>query len=625
MKKRQEQLLNTIINHGNITLDYLLQKFSISRRTLYYDISSINDAIKKNGQIIKHEGVFSYIQTHDVRHKEDFDYFDVELRENYLLYLLLTNQFTNTEDIADHLKISKNTVSNSIQHIKDRLSTNGIQLKFNKTYTIDGDELKIRSLFILLDQYDFSNKEEVINEVKYFNKVNNLNLTDYSLFNLSNLIKFIKKRNSQNNELTEYEFIDEIDYSDIDSLLCTQNKYEMAYLKSYIMTLSNLKLTNDLTIELEIEKLIVSFENNTSIMIKNKYEFIRNLRRHFIASYYRIKFNFPLYNPLYEDIENKYPYLFRIIEDIAKNYTFLDLHFKNARKEELAYIVAYFGGFLYNNKDYFTNVIIVCPNGLVISNTLKMQLLKYIPFINIVEIMSVHEFYETKINYDYCISTVELDAKNLIVVNPLLKNDDIKNINSRLNHQLVKEAFTIENIIEVIEKHATIHQRSSLIKEIKNLMSPIKNTKGESPMLNELLTEDKIIKVKAVRDYKDAIQIASKPLLADKTIEPEYVEEMFNALDEFGPYIVLADRFALPHATSKIGVNKVGMSLLVVEEEVDLLGKPVNIFCVLATIDNESHLKALVSLSELLYVKENIDHIINGSVDEILKMVKGVS
>jgi hypothetical protein len=42
------------------------------------------------------------------------------------------------------------------------------------------------------------------------------------------------------------------------------------------------------------------------------------------------------------------------------------------------------------------------------------------------------------------------------------------------------------------------------------------------------------------------------------------------------------------------------MSLLVVRDEVDVLGQPVNVFLVLATVDSSSHLDALANLSDIL-------------------------
>ena len=124
-----------------------------------------------------------------------------------------------------------------------------------------------------------------------------------------------------------------------------------------------------------------------------------------------------------------------------------------------------------------------------------------------------------------------------------------------------------------------------------------------------------------VRDWKEAIKIASKPLLEDNSIEELYIENMIKSVEKYGPYIVLADRFALPHASSKEGVNKLAMSLLIVEDEVDLLGKPVNIFMVLAAVDNTTHIRALASLSEMMYEEENVKLIINGDKSSILELI----
>ncbi|OJT85420.1 hypothetical protein BM534_17600 [Clostridioides difficile] len=140
-------------------------------------------------------------------------------------------------------------------------------------------------------------------------------------------------------------------------------------------------------------------------------------------------------------------------------------------------------------------------------------------------------------------------------------------------------------------------------------------------MLKELINAERVNIIKSVRDWKEAIKIASKPLLEDNSIEELYIENMIKSVEKYGPYIVLADRFALPHASSKEGVNKLAMSLLIVEDEVDLLGKPVNIFMVLAAVDNTTHIRALASLSEMMYEEENVKLIINGDKSSIIELI----
>jgi len=140
-------------------------------------------------------------------------------------------------------------------------------------------------------------------------------------------------------------------------------------------------------------------------------------------------------------------------------------------------------------------------------------------------------------------------------------------------------------------------------------------------MLTQLLTKDKIQLKEAVADWKEAIQIAANPLLEQGFIEESYIEAMIEAVGKHGPYIVLADYFALPHAQGTSGVNQLGMSLLNVKNEVDLLGKPVKSFLVLASRDNSEHMEALVSLSSLLMEPENLSRFVSGSKEEVLNLI----
>ena len=141
-------------------------------------------------------------------------------------------------------------------------------------------------------------------------------------------------------------------------------------------------------------------------------------------------------------------------------------------------------------------------------------------------------------------------------------------------------------------------------------------------MLGELLTEKRIQTAKQVSSWEEAISIASKPLTDDGSIEEEYIQAMIDAVHRFGPYMVLADKFALPHAQGEKGVNKLAMALLVVENEVDMLGEPVNMFMVLATPDSTAHIEVLASLSEILREPENLETMQTGDYNAIRALMK---
>ncbi|WAA13149.1 PTS sugar transporter subunit IIA [Fervidibacillus halotolerans] len=140
-------------------------------------------------------------------------------------------------------------------------------------------------------------------------------------------------------------------------------------------------------------------------------------------------------------------------------------------------------------------------------------------------------------------------------------------------------------------------------------------------MLTKFLPKDHLQHEERVKNWEEAIKIASRPLLKKGVIEKKYIDNMIKNVYTNGPYIVLNDYFALPHAQPGIGVNKSGMALLTLTEPVDLLGHPVKVFLVLAAYDSSSHLQALSEITKLMMEQENFDVILNGNTDEIYQLL----
>lgn len=125
-----------------------------------------------------------------------------------------------------------------------------------------------------------------------------------------------------------------------------------------------------------------------------------------------------------------------------------------------------------------------------------------------------------------------------------------------------------------------------------------------------------------VSSWQEALKIASKPLLDSHKITNTYVKNMAKSVKENGPYMVLTDYFALMHARPGEGVNQIGMSLLVLKHPVDLEGKPVKIFLVMAALDNISHLNALKRIMNILMNNKSFNTILNGNKKEIIDLFK---
>lgn len=143
-------------------------------------------------------------------------------------------------------------------------------------------------------------------------------------------------------------------------------------------------------------------------------------------------------------------------------------------------------------------------------------------------------------------------------------------------------------------------------------------------LLGQYLSQDHILLKQKADDWQHAIEIAGQPLLRSKEIEKEYIKAMQDAVREFGPYMVLAQGFALAHAKPSELVHKVCISLVTIDPPVSFGNAdfdPVDILIAFGTPDAESHISVLRELGELLNQPESFQKIRGSeSVEEIISL-----
>jgi PTS system ascorbate-specific IIA component len=146
---------------------------------------------------------------------------------------------------------------------------------------------------------------------------------------------------------------------------------------------------------------------------------------------------------------------------------------------------------------------------------------------------------------------------------------------------------------------------------------------GRLNLLHELITRETIVLKEEVRNWKEAIQYASEPLLKKGWIEPEYVKAMIHIIETLGPYVVLTPHVAIAHARPDAGVNRLSMSLLRLKKSVSFgRGQEVHLIIILAAIDQKLHLHALSDLSQLLSEEKNIERLIHTEkIEEIEELI----
>lgn len=120
-------------------------------------------------------------------------------------------------------------------------------------------------------------------------------------------------------------------------------------------------------------------------------------------------------------------------------------------------------------------------------------------------------------------------------------------------------------------------------------------------------------------DWRDAIRISTRLLEKNGYIEPRYTDAIIANVETLGPYILLGEHVALPHARPEQGVKEAQIGVTLFRHPVVFPnGEDGQLFVALAAKDNSSHLDAMMEISELLGEEENIQKILTSADAETL-------
>ena len=144
-------------------------------------------------------------------------------------------------------------------------------------------------------------------------------------------------------------------------------------------------------------------------------------------------------------------------------------------------------------------------------------------------------------------------------------------------------------------------------------------------MLADYLTPEVIqLKIK-VNNWQEAVRAGGQLLVQAGKCNLPYVEAMIQAMQDMGPYMVLAPGLALAHARPEDGANMVGLSLVTLATPVEFGSEANDPVCVVISFcapNYESHIGMLQSLAEFLINEDNQRLLkIAQTADEILSAV----
>lgn len=118
-----------------------------------------------------------------------------------------------------------------------------------------------------------------------------------------------------------------------------------------------------------------------------------------------------------------------------------------------------------------------------------------------------------------------------------------------------------------------------------------------------LLPLDAVTVGAAATDWREAVAHAGAGLVRTGVTTSTYTEEMIAAVEELGPYMVIAPGFALAHSRPSPAVLRPGLSWVQLARPVEFgheTNDPVDLVAGLAALDHDSHLEVMTALARVL-------------------------
>lgn len=675
MNKQTFKLLECIItNEGHpLAIDELMDIFQVSSRSFYnYWEEIYNFLCIINSQRLV---VFNNHEFWFNGNEEDLNFLKISMsslsfyeyrlsseeRKNIIMILLAASDMPiKSVYFEDILCVSRNTTIADLKEVAKMVEKFGVKISDNKRNgtSILANEKKRREIILscldYLDVEDSFFANSILNPCvtflnqylkfdKYRNMVENavlqtedklmIKLPDRHFYQLVFvLIIFIQRIES--GHLIGTEEVLETDNKELSSFIheifCflgedfKNNEKEIAYLIQFCLD-RNLashiikSKDNPRYMSLLIQDLLYDIQPNYKQNLVDDTILNEFLIAHINVCYHRTNSGKKTINPFLSNIRVQYAEDFERLKSsiyILENGLNISLN-----DNEIAYILMHILASVERNiaQNRVLNVLVACSAGIATGNLLGALIKKNFN-VNIAAISSTHDIK----------SIVEEKQIDLIVSTVPIENVKVPAI--------TVNAILTERDIAKIHNHIILENSKASIVPSKEVMNQDKERKRMNITFLDLLSKNAIDLKGEATNWQEAIIAAGEILLWNNNITANYIHEMVQMVEKFGPYIVIAPGVAIAHAQPDSGTIKPGVSIVRFDKPI-VFGKeefdPVEVVVACAIFDTQEYINALLQLMMALrkpgFVKvvkkarkaDDIIHVLEGLCINIVNKKSG--
>lgn len=642
MNRPTFEILKKIINSSGkpLIVSELMEQYAISSRTFYNYLNEIDYYLQANGlkgSILIENGLlktdldkkhFPYLA--GLMNSMGFNEYKLsneERRKIIALTLLFSNSAVKDRYFEDVLLVSRTSIINDLHQVKDFFHERGISFKENnhRGLEVGCDERTKRRVTIdlLLDKTDAAledsffplnpyvsfinsylklDKSRLVceNAIKNCEAETDTALADRDYYYLTIILSYIVSRLKSRNQLSRDSenpqndkafYLAEHLFANLKDII-DHSYAEVSFLaemmRSHIFINEQTRdgYMDNSYLELIVKDLLETLSFYFKTNLAKDEDLLSFLVAHIDSCQRRIATNEKFQNPFLSQVISRYKDHFAILK---KNIYILENSLSiSFNDDETALILMHVLASIERQKegDYIPRVVVACGSGAATSNFLA-ALLRANFKVNIISVSSLHNTLSVieKDNVDLIVSTVPFSSTDIpvVVVDPYLKSEDKRNIQHALNTISMQAIHLDPEELPYEDPLAFVTDSAIGMKEIIN---------GE------------LIKLDAdAGNWKEAIIASGELLLWERCISVNYLQQMVQLVDRYGPYIVIANGIAFAHASPSQGSLRNGISIVRLKEPVSF-GKsefdPVKIVVGCSILDSPENISMLLKIMKII-------------------------
>ena len=371
--------------------------------------------------------------------------------------------------------------------------------------------------------------------------------------------------------------------------------------------------------EAVVEKIIEKVSEMINLDLKEDRILITGLVDNLKSSIYRINNDIQIINSVFKDLilnrDKNIAIVKKAIEETEKEFK---INFTEYEIASMAYQIK--SSIKRTKRKNIKKVLLICGLGYGSSKILE-ESLKENYEIDIVDIIPYYLADDLIPGYkevDFILSTIEIHRQfevsygiPIIKINPIMQDEDFEKL-AEYGIEKNRTSLSLKKLVSIIESNAEINDKQKLIENLKDEFEDkiVNDIQKTGHTLRKLLKKENVKFIEGAEDWKEAILQSGNLLVSNRKVTSEYVKEMIELVEKHGPYIVIEEGIAMPHAGISENVLETGVSLLVVKEKVELPeGRNANIFLSFAAKNKNDNIDIMNDLFELITKHKFIDEV----------------